>query len=98
MTYSCIVSPELKAARELGEKIRTKQVGKEDENSRLTVFSAREIYLKGWSELSTPERVYGAIRILEDAAWLSPERQESGPSGGRPANRYIVNPRVFEHA
>jgi putative DNA primase/helicase len=95
--YSCIVSPEVRASRELADKINSKQAGKPDETSRLTVLSAREIYLKQWGGLDTPERVYGAIEILQDAGWLRLEPQESGPSGGRPARRYIVNPRVFEN-
>jgi putative DNA primase/helicase len=96
--YSCIVSPELRAARQLGEKVKGRQVGKVDEESGLYVISAREVYLKGWSGLDTPERVYSAIEILRDAGWLRPERQEPGPNGGRPAKRHVVNPRVFENA
>jgi putative DNA primase/helicase len=94
--YSCIVSPQLKASRELAEKIRSKQAGKPDERSGLTFLSAREIYIKQWSGLDTPERVYHAIEVLQDAGWLRPETQKSGSSGGRPAVRFIVNPRVFE--
>jgi len=96
--YSCIVSPELRAARELGGKVRGRQAGNVDKRSGLTVLSAREVYLKGWGGLDTSGRVHSAIEILQDAGWFRPERQESGPSGGRPAARYVVNPRVFENA
>jgi hypothetical protein len=61
--YACIVSPELRAARELGEKIKGRQAGKPDEESGLTVISAREVYRQGWSGLSTPQELHGAIEI-----------------------------------
>lgn len=96
--YACIVSPELRAARELGKKVRSGQAGTADKESGLTVLSAREVYRQGWTGLSTPQEVYAAIEILEDAGWLRPFRQESGPSGGRPSSRYIINPRVYEDA
>ena len=92
--YSCIVCPELKAARELAEKIRRKQIGKV-ESSGLMIFSARDVYLKGWSGLDAPERVHAALEILEENFWLKSESHKSGPAGGRPPNRYIVNPKVF---
>jgi putative DNA primase/helicase len=96
--HSCIVSPQLRAARELAERIQSMQVGKLDERSGLLVLSARDIYLKQWSGLDTPERVFGALEILEDAGWVRPERKGSGPSGGRPGTRYLVNPRLFTNA
>lgn len=96
--YSCIVSPGLKAARDLAEKVQHKQVGKLDEKSSVFVFSARDVYLKQWSGLDTPERVFGALEILCDAVWVRPELKESGPSGGRPGTRYLVNPRIFTNA
>jgi len=96
--YSCIVSPGLRAARELAEKIRRKQVGRMDEGSGALVFSARDVYLKQWSGLDTPERVFGALEVLCDAVWVRPALKESGPSGGRPGTRYIVNPRLFPNA
>jgi Protein of unknown function (DUF3987) len=83
--YSCIVSPELRAARELAEKIKAK---------RLTpVFSVREVYIKNWSGLDTPESARAASRILEDAGWI---RVLAGdPGRGRPSERYEINPRVW---
>jgi putative DNA primase/helicase len=96
--YSCIVSPGLRASRELASKIKARQVGKADEKSGLTTFSAREIYMRQWSSLDIPKRVYGAIEILRDSWWVVPEQQEPGPKGGRPSKTYIVNPRVYENA
>jgi hypothetical protein len=59
-------------------------------------FSCRDVYLKGWSGLDTPEAVKLAAEVLEDAHWVREVSGESGPLGGRPSNRYTVNPRVWE--
>ena len=84
--YSCIISPGLRAARELAENIKAK---------RLTpIFSVREVYIKNWSGLDTPEYARAACRILQDAGWI---RELPGDSGrGRPSERYETNPRIWE--
>jgi hypothetical protein len=88
--YSCIVTPQMRAARELAEKIKERKIGAEG------FFSCRDVYLKGWSGLDSPESVRQAAEILQDAEWLREISPESGPAGGRPSNRYQVNPRVWE--
>jgi DNA primase len=88
--YSCVVTPQLRAARELADKIKERKVGAHG------VFSCRDVYLKGWSGLDTPEAVKQAAEVLQDAGWVREVYGESGPFGGRPANRYEVNPRVWE--
>ncbi len=59
-------------------------------------FSCRDVYLKGWTGLDTPEAAKLAAEVLEDAHWLRDDFAESGPLGGRPSNRYAVNPRIWE--
>jgi putative DNA primase/helicase len=88
--YSCVVTPQLRAARELAEKIRARKLGADGS------FSCREVYLKGWSGLDSPEAVKLAAEVLEDAGWVRNLAGESGPLGGRPSQRYEVNPRVWE--
>ncbi|MCE5308532.1 MAG: DUF3987 domain-containing protein [Acidobacteriales bacterium] len=88
--YSCIVTPQLRAARELAEKIKHRKVGKDG------LFSCRDVYLKGWSGLDSPEAVKQAAKVLQDAGWVRDLFTESGPFGGRPSNRYEVNPGVWE--
>jgi putative DNA primase/helicase len=84
--YSCIVAPELRAARELAEKIKAKRLAR--------LFSVREVYIKNWSSLDTPESARAACRILEEAGWI---RELSGDRGrGRPSERYEINPRVWK--
>jgi putative DNA primase/helicase len=88
--YSCIVTPQLRAARELADKIKHRKVGTEG------FFSCRDVYLKGWSGLDSPEAVKLAAEVLQDAGWVRDLSGESGPFGGRPSNRYEVNPGVWE--
>jgi len=88
--YSCIVTPQLRAARELADKIKRRRVGAEG------FFSCRDVYLKGWSGLDSPEAVKQASEVLQDAGWVRDLSGESGPFGGRPSNRYEVNPGVWE--
>lgn len=88
--YSCIVTPQLRAARELADKIKRRKVGADG------FFSCRDVYLKGWSGLDSPEAVKQAAEILQDAGWVRDLAGESGPFGGRPSNRYQVNPGVRE--
>ena len=88
--YSCIVTPQLRAARELADKIKHRKVGAD------RFFSCRDVYLKGWSGLDSPEAVKQAAEVLQDAGWVRDLSTESGPFGGRPSNRYEVNPGVWE--
>ncbi len=88
--YSCIVTPQLRAARELADKIKHRKVGAE------RFFSCRDVYLKGWSGLDSPEAVKQAVEVLQDAGWVRDLSTESGPFGGRPSSRYEVNPGVWE--
>jgi len=90
--YSCIVTPQLRAARELADKIKHRKVGTDG------FFSCRDVYLKGWSGLDSPEAVKLAAEVLQDAGWVRDVCGESSdPLGrGRPSNRYEVNPGVWE--
>ncbi len=88
--YSCIVTPQLRAAGELAGRIKARKVGADG------FFSCRDVYLKGWSGLDTPEAVKLAAEVLHDAGWVREKTGESGPSGGRPSSRYEVNPRVWQ--
>ena len=74
--YSCIVTPQLRAAQELAGKIRARKVGADG------FFSCRDVYLRGWSGLDTPEVVKQAAEVLQDAHWVLRVSNDSGPSGG----------------
>jgi hypothetical protein len=59
-------------------------------------FSCREVYWKGWRGLDSPEAVKQAAELLEDAGWLRRLVAESRPGGGRPADRFAINPGVYK--
>jgi putative DNA primase/helicase len=88
--YSCVVTPQVRAARELADKIKKRKVGADG------FFSCRDVYLKGWSGLDSPEAVKQAAEVLQDAGWVRDLAGGSGPLGGRPSSRYEVNPGVWE--
>ncbi|HWQ91555.1 MAG TPA: DUF3987 domain-containing protein, partial [Clostridia bacterium] len=54
-------------------------------------FTAREIYLKGWHLVDTPELVKDACRELIEAGWI---REETTTSGGRPKIQFRINPKL----
>jgi putative DNA primase/helicase len=86
--YSCVVSPRMKAAADLADKLRKGSVGEEGTVTR------RDIYRHQWTGLDTPENVGDALEVLRDAGWVRPAPTESGLVGGRPADRWLVNPKV----
>jgi putative DNA primase/helicase len=88
--YSCVISPECRAARELARHIQAGDLS--------DTFATRTVYLKGWAGLETPEQVRAALYLLEDAAWVRRAESGSSSSGGRPSELWIVNPRVVCHA
>ena len=73
---------------DVGEKIKGRVLGE--------VFAVREVYLKGWSGLDSPERAIHALDVLEDAGWVMPEVAKPGEQGGRPPLRYRANPRIWK--
>jgi putative DNA primase/helicase len=87
--YSCIITPQVRAAIELANKIRHRKVGADG------FFSCRDVYLNGWTGLDSPDAVKQAAEVLQDAHWIRDVTPQSGPQGGRPSNRYQINPRVW---
>jgi putative DNA primase/helicase len=86
--YSCVVTPQIHAAHVLANKIKEKKVGSSGQ------FSLRDVYLKGWSGLDSPELAQGAALVLQDAGWIRSLSNDSGPQGGRPASRFEINPKI----
>jgi putative DNA primase/helicase len=88
--YSCVITPQMRAAHELAGKIKQHKVGANGS------FSCRDIYLKGWSGLTSPELVGQAAEVLEDAHWIKRLADQQKPTGGRPPDRYAINQRVWQ--
>jgi putative DNA primase/helicase len=88
--YACALSPERNAAIVLLEHLkRTDLPG---------TFTTRDVYLKGWSGLSTPEEARVALGVLESAAWIERLNTQPTTSGGRPSETWAVNPRMVRDA
>jgi putative DNA primase/helicase len=55
-------------------------------------FTRSDVLIKEWSNLRNAEEVSTALTVLRDMNWLSVIEDRS--TGGRPAERYFVNPKV----
>jgi putative DNA primase/helicase len=58
-------------------------------------FLPRTVLRCGWSGLTGPKDVFGAIDSLVDLHWLRREDVPATLRGGRPTLRYHINPRVM---
>ena len=56
-------------------------------------FTAREVFLKGWTRLTAREEIRDALDRLEALAWVR-RRDVRHPTGRRPTQDWVVNPRV----
>lgn len=83
--YSAAMTPETTGAASLLKKIKAGTLGDE--------FTPREAAKKCWSGLNTPEAIRKAASVLADFDWLRHDVQQTG---GRPSERYIVNPSALE--
>ena len=89
--YSAAVMPETSAAAALLAKIRTGKVADRD-GVLLDSFTPRLVAQKCWAGLATPDAVRKAADVLVDYDHLRQEVQKTGATGGRPSDRYIINP------
>jgi hypothetical protein len=87
--YSMIISPERQAAAELGRRLVNGWRHGEG------MFTVRDVYQNDWRGLQTPDAVRRAIPILEDANWVRSKPLENKGEGGRPSERYAINPKVW---
>jgi hypothetical protein len=61
----------------------------------LDQFSARDVRRRQWSGLTDQDTVNHALDHLENVVgWIRCEEDLPGPKGGRPATRYVVNPKI----
>jgi putative DNA primase/helicase len=79
--YSAAVMPETAGAASLLKKIKAGALGAE--------FTPRHAAQKCWAGLNTPDAVRKAADVLADFDWL---RRDVHQTGGRPSERYQVNP------
>lgn len=86
--YSAAVIPETSGATTLLAKIKAGHLG--------DAFTPRQVAVKHWAGLVTPDAVRKAADLLADYGWLARETAQVSAKGGRPSDRYIVHPLVMK--
>lgn len=95
--YSAAVIPETTNSATLLKRIRDgKLTGKDGQV--LDSFTPRQLAVKHWSGLATPEAVRKAADLLVDYDWLRKETIAPSAAGGRPSERYLINPDLLKNA
>ena len=92
--YSAATTPETGGAAALLAKIKAGKLCDGD-GVLLESFTPRQVAVKHWGGLTTPEDVRKAADLLADYGWLAKEVTPRGPTGGRPSDRYMVNPALL---
>jgi len=93
--YAAAVIPETTDAATLLSKIRAGKLADSD-GVLLESFTPRQIAVKGWAGLGTPDSVRKAAGVLADYDFLRLEHVPSGATGGRPSVRYAINPALLK--
>lgn len=93
--YAAAVMPETTDAATLLSKIRAGKLADSD-GVILESFTPRQIAVKGWAGLGTPDAVRNAAGVLADYDFLRLELVPSGATGGRPSERYAINPAALK--
>ena len=93
--YAAAVTPETTDAVTLLSRIRAGKLTDRD-GVILNSFTPRQVALKHWAGLGTPDAVRKAADVLADYDWLRRDVVQSGDAlgRGRPSDRYTVNPRA----
>lgn len=98
--YSLVTDSANIKAHYLSEKIlkvAEKGTDKTDITDWLTHgFTARQLIRRGWKGLTATDDVLNALEVLIEHDWLTWESVPSTGRGGRPTERYYINPRVSE--
>ena len=93
--YAAAVTPETTDAVTLLSRIKAGKLVDRD-GVILDSFTPRQVALKHWAGLGTPDAVRKAADVLADYDWLRRDVVQSGDAlgRGRPSDRYTVNPRA----
>lgn len=93
--YAAAVMPEATGAATLLSKIGA---GKLADSAGVIPynFTPRQVAVKHWAGLCTPADVRKAADVLVDYDYLRREMGHMGASGGRPSERYGINPAVLK--
>ena len=89
--YAAAVTPETTGAAALLGKLKAGKLTDKD-GVILDSFTPRQVAIKHWAGLDTPDAVRKAADVLADFDWLRREVVPGGATGGRSSDRYTVNP------
>lgn len=92
--YSAAVVPESTGARTLLAKIKTGKLA-DAEGVLLDCFAPWQVVQKSWTGLGSAEAVRKAADMLADWGYLRHEAGATTERGGRPSERYRINPKVM---
>jgi putative DNA primase/helicase len=95
--YSAAVIPETTNSATMLKRIKDGKLTGKD-GGVLDSFTPRQLAVKHWSGLGTPEAVRKAADLLVDYDWLRKETIAPGAAGGRPSERYLINPALLKTA
>ena len=87
--------PETKGAATLLSKIKSGKLADSD-GVISSSFTPRQVSVKHWAGLGSPADVRKAAEVLVDYDYLRRETVPMGASGGRPSERYAINPAVLK--
>jgi putative DNA primase/helicase len=91
--YAAAETPETGDAATLLARIKAGKLADRD-GVILDSFTPRTVALKSWAGLATPEAVRKAADVLADYDYLRCELVQAGAAGGRPSERYAINPQI----
>ncbi|GAB3480285.1 DUF3987 domain-containing protein [Polaromonas eurypsychrophila] len=89
--YAAAVMPETTDAATLLSRIKAGKLTDRD-GVILDSFTPRQVAQKCWAGLATPDAVRKAADVLADYDYLRRDVVQGGAAGGRPSDRYTVNP------
>jgi putative DNA primase/helicase len=93
--YAAAVIPETAGARTLLAKIQSGKLADRD-GVLLDSFTPRQVAIKHWAGLDTPDAVRKACDLLADYDWLRRDVVPSGAEGGRPSEQYAIHPAALK--
>jgi hypothetical protein len=85
-----VVSPQLRAANEVGRRLQDGWKRQEG------MFAARDVYLNGWCGLDTIDKVRPALEMLADRNWIRSLDIDKKTGGRSRSELYAISPRLKE--
>jgi putative DNA primase/helicase len=86
--YQSAIQPETTGAKTILKKIKAKVL--------IDGFTAREVAQRQWAGLSDVEAVKKALALLTDYEYINPQTSPTSPKGGRPSEKYSINPKLLD--